>query len=187
MEYVPVVNENDEWLFSARRGAVHDEENPLWHRSVTVLTFQTPERENLLVQRRSADKERKPGHLEFPGGHVESGETYLEAAIREYSEELLDRRPDQTSITADDFTAVQKIDKMSHDNYEKVKVYSTVYDGPFDLSDEVDSVWYEPVDELDDNMARHPDIYTNSTKQSFEEYFESQSNSGFSPVYLKRD
>lgn len=172
MEYVPVVNEDDEWIYSARRDIVHDEEKPLWHRSVTVLTFASEDREQLLVQRRSSNKERKPGYREFTGGHVESGESYREAAIREYAEELLDRPPEHTSIESEDFEKVIKLDKQSPDNHEKVAVYSTVYDGPFDLSDEVDSAWYAPVDEVLEDIEENPGEYTNSAVRSFEEYFE---------------
>ena len=172
MEYVPVVDEDDEWIYSARRELVHDEENPLWHRSVTVVTFKTEEKEELLVQRRSADKERKPGLLEFTGGHVLSGESYREAAIREYCEELMDRTPEQTSIQDEDFQDIGKLDKESPDNREKVEVYSTVYDGPFDLSEEVDAAWYAPVEEVAEDIYENPERYTNSTVESLENCLE---------------
>lgn len=167
-----MVDEDDQHLFDARRAHVHDEENPLWHRSVTVLTFRTEERDEMLIQRRSRNKERKPGLLEFAGGHVLSGEGYREAAIREYAEELLDRRPEQTNIGAEDFQELEKLDKKSPDNYEKVAVYSTVYDGPLELSDEVMEAEYVPVQEVAQDISQNPENYTNSTVESFQAYQE---------------
>jgi isopentenyldiphosphate isomerase len=172
LEYVPVVDEEDQYLFDMRRELVHDEKNPLWHRSVTVLTFRTENRDEILIQRRSRDKERKPGLLEFAGGHVLSGEEYREAAIREYAEELLDRRAELTSIDMEDFRQLEKIDKKSPDNYEKVSVYSTVYDGPLDLSDEVMEAEYVSVQELAQDIEQNPENYTNSTLESFRAYNE---------------
>ncbi|WEL23475.1 NUDIX domain-containing protein [Candidatus Nanohalovita haloferacivicina] len=177
IEYVPVVDEDDEWMYNARRELVHDEENPAWHRSVTVLTFRTDEQEELLVQRRSEDKERKPGLLEFTGGHVLSGESYREAAIREYCEELMDREPEQTSIEDDDFEELTNVDKKSPDNWEKVSVYHTIYDGPLDLSEEVDSAWYAPVDEVVEDIEDNPEMYTNSAVESLKAYLESSEGS----------
>lgn len=184
MEYVPVVDENDEWLYSMRREHVHDQENPLWHRSVTALTFRTEEKQELLVQRRSADKERKPGLMEFTGGHVLSGESYREAAIREYCEELLDREPEQTSIEDSDFEELVKLDKKSPDNWEKVSVYQTVYDGPFDLSEEVDSAEFAPVDKVAKDIENNPEMYTNSAVESLTEYLESSDNSNSEEVRI---
>ncbi len=169
---MPVVDEEDEWLFNARREHVHSDQNPLWHRSATVLTFRTEERDEILVQRRSQEKERKPGLLEFTGGHVLAGESYREAAIREYCEELMDRRPGNTSIQDKDFQELEKLDKKSSDNWEKTAVYSTVYDGPFDLSDEVEEAWYAPVEEVEMDISENPDKYTNSATRSLESYLE---------------
>ncbi len=43
---------------------------------------------NLLIQKRSANKKRFPCYYEIVGGHVDEGETYLDAAKRELFEEL---------------------------------------------------------------------------------------------------
>jgi 8-oxo-dGTP pyrophosphatase MutT (NUDIX family) len=171
-EYVPVIDEDDEVLYNARRSVCHSEENPLWHRSVTVLTFRSDDMEEILVQRRSDEKERKPGLLEFAGGHVLAGEDYCEAAIREYSEELLDRPPEDTGIEYEDFLSLGKVDKRSPDNCEKVAVYATVYNGSFDLSDEVADAWFEPFEDVVQDIGSRPERYTNSTRRSLEEFLE---------------
>ena len=41
-----------------------------------------------LVEKRRLDKGADPGYFEVPGGHVERGETFLEALRREMMEEL---------------------------------------------------------------------------------------------------
>ncbi len=42
----------------------------------------------VLVERRRMDRETYPGAVVIPGGHVEPGETYVEACRRELKEEL---------------------------------------------------------------------------------------------------
>jgi len=44
---------------------------------------------NLLYEVRSKNLSRQPGQISFPGGRVERGEEFSEAAVRECSEELL--------------------------------------------------------------------------------------------------
>lgn len=43
--------------------------------------------EKILVNKRSESKEKFPGYLSIPGGHIEVGETALFAAMREVREE----------------------------------------------------------------------------------------------------
>lgn len=173
-EYVSVVDEEDNVVYNARRSLCHSDENPLWHRSVTVLTFESEDMENVLLQQRSGDKERKPGLMEFAGGHVLAGEDYCEAAIREYAEELLDRTPEQTSIEYEDFWPLGRMDKKSEDNWEKVAVYATVYDGPFNLSEEVRDAWFEPFETAVEDIHSRPERYTNSTKRALEEFYDQE-------------
>ncbi|MBI2356447.1 NUDIX hydrolase [Candidatus Dojkabacteria bacterium] len=44
-------------------------------------------KDEILLQRRSSNLEFFPKYLSFPGGHVDEGETVLEAVIKEISEE----------------------------------------------------------------------------------------------------
>ena len=44
---------------------------------------------NILYELRSKDLKAQPGEISFPGGKVEKGESFKEAAIRETVEELL--------------------------------------------------------------------------------------------------
>lgn len=79
-----VVDENDNVIGQALRSEIHAK--GLLHREANVL-FVTPQKE-IVLQKRSMTKQNNPGLLSVTvGGHVDCGETYLDAAIRETFEE----------------------------------------------------------------------------------------------------
>jgi isopentenyldiphosphate isomerase len=85
-EIFDLVDEQDRVLSRTTRTSVHG--NPaLIHRVAHVLVFNS--RSELFLQKRSATKDVQPGRWDTSvGGHVASGETYAQAAIREMTEEL---------------------------------------------------------------------------------------------------
>lgn len=85
-EIFDVVDENDTVIGRASRAEVHG--NPtLIHRVAHVLVFDSAGR--LFLQRRSPDKDVQPDKWDTSvGGHVDAGEYYDEAALREMREEL---------------------------------------------------------------------------------------------------
>lgn len=84
-EVFDVVNEKDEVVGNALRSEVHQDKS-LIHRSVAVLVFQN---DRLYLQRRSKTKDTYAGYWTCScSGHVDTGETYKDAAKRELSEEL---------------------------------------------------------------------------------------------------
>lgn len=83
-ELFDVVNNDDEVIGTAKRHEVH--EQGLYHRGVHVWLY-TDEKE-LIFEKRSMTKDLYPGKLNATvGGHVSSGETYIETAVRELEEE----------------------------------------------------------------------------------------------------
>jgi len=83
-EILDIVNDSDEVIGQAERDRVHRE--GLVCRLVYVC-FYTANRE-VILQKRSDTKKNDPGKLTTTvSGHVASGQTYLEAAVRETVEE----------------------------------------------------------------------------------------------------
>ena len=84
-ELFDVCDLEDRVIGQARRADVHARN--LLHRAVHVWVFRTDGQ--LVVQRRSASKDQYPNGLtSSASGHLDSGEDYLTAAIRELGEEL---------------------------------------------------------------------------------------------------
>lgn len=84
-ELFDVVDEEDQVIGQAHRSVVHAQQ--LLHRAVHVFLFNS--RGELLIQHRSATKDEFPLCLtSSASGHVDSGESYAQAAIRELREEL---------------------------------------------------------------------------------------------------
>jgi isopentenyl-diphosphate delta-isomerase type 1 len=84
-EFLDVVNDDDVVIGRDSRRTVH--EIGLQHRGVHVFLFDADG--NMLIQKRSADRASAPSLLDCSiSEHVQSGESYLEAAIRGMKEEM---------------------------------------------------------------------------------------------------
>jgi len=84
-ELMDVVNERDEVVDIASQGDVYQKNLP--HRIVHVLLFN--EAGEMALQLRSKTKSFCPSHWSTAvGGHVQSGESYEQAALREMKEEI---------------------------------------------------------------------------------------------------
>ena len=86
MELFDIVDDDDNVIGTARRSECHG--NPaLIHRAVHVLVINA--NGDMLLQKRSAHKDIQPGKWDTSvGGHLEPGESYRDAAVREMREEL---------------------------------------------------------------------------------------------------
>lgn len=69
---------------------------------------------HILYELRSHDLSTQPGEISFPGGRVERGESYREAAIRETMEEL--------NITSDNIEIMGQLDYFV--SYSNISIYS---------------------------------------------------------------
>jgi isopentenyldiphosphate isomerase len=125
-EIFDVVDEQDKVIGQASRQEVHS--NPsLIHRVVHVLVF-NPEGK-LFLQKRSPFKDMQPGKWDTSvGGHVDAGESYEQAAIREMSEEL--------GVQGAKLVLLHTYLHRNPFESEFVRSYQCYWDGPFKLDPE---------------------------------------------------
>jgi len=149
-EYFDVVNERDEPVGRALRREVHA--RGLWHRAVHVLVFDSAGR--VFLQKRSMRKDMSPGLWDSScSGHLDAGEGYDAAAVRELGEELGLRsapRPERT----------RRIEACAETGWEFCWVYRLRHDGPFVLHpEEIErGEWLAP-DEVTRRIAARPEDY----------------------------
>ena len=142
-EYFDIVDDNDNVIGSALRSECHGDPS-LVHRTAHVLVFNPAGQ--LLLQKRSIHKDIQPGKWDTSvGGHLDPGESYRDAAIREMAEELgIINVPIQFLY----------ISKMRNEiESENVATYLVVYDGSITFAeDEIDEVRFWPADEINSNI-----------------------------------
>jgi len=85
-EYIDVISPDGNLTgVSKSRNEIHQE--GIWHRSVHIWVLN--DKEELLIQRRALEKESHPGLWDVScAGHIESGDSSRQAAVRELKEEL---------------------------------------------------------------------------------------------------
>jgi len=141
-EIFDIVDERDVVIGQAPRGQVHAE--GLRHRAVHILVWNS--RGQLFLQKRSMNKDQMPGvWTTSASGHVDSGEDYITAAVREIGEEL--------GVHLNGSQPLERLFKhpaCRHTGEEFIEVYQTTWDGQMTLDhEEIDSgAWYAP-EELD--------------------------------------
>ena len=124
-EWFDVVNERDEVIRRATRREVHA--TGLWHRAVHVLVFNTTGR--VLLQKRSTLKDLSPGLWDSScSGHLDAGEDYDAAAIRELGEEFGVRLENAQTPTR-----WFRLEACEPTGWEFVWVYRLRYDGAITL------------------------------------------------------
>ncbi|MFH1199537.1 MAG: NUDIX domain-containing protein [Candidatus Micrarchaeota archaeon] len=112
------VDKNDKIIGSVSRRDAHSKH--IFHRAVHVWLFDL--RGRVFLQQRSATKDTNP--LKWGssmGGHVDRGESYEAAAVRETAEEL------GLKVELDDLVFVQKFSPTAATNWEFVKLYFVAY------------------------------------------------------------
>lgn len=155
MEYLDVVNEKDEVIGRASYQDVY--KKLLTHRIVHILIFNSQGK--MALQLRSKQKSFCPLHWSTSvGGHVHSGETYEEAALRECQEEL--GRKVKIKFAYKDLFESQRYEK----GLKKILVtFKSADNGPFKPSPrEVKVVRFFSLDEIQKMVSRgekfHPEL-----------------------------
>lgn len=135
-ELFDVVDEHDQVIGRERRDEVHARK--LRHRAVHVLCFDHAGR--VFLQRRSLLKDSAPGRwCASCSGHLDAGEDYDTAAVRELAEEI--------GVLVDGPASLQRwlrLDARRETGMEFVWIYRVVHEGPFTLhpAEIMDGAWF---------------------------------------------
>jgi isopentenyldiphosphate isomerase len=139
-ELFDIVDEKGRIVGRAPRAACHGDPS-LAHRVVHILVFSRAG--DLLLQKRGLDKDIQPGKWDTSvGGHLDAGETYGEAVLRELAEELgvAGAAPERLY----DYVWRNEIET------EHIRVYRLVHDGPFRFQEsEIDAIRFWTLAEIE--------------------------------------
>ena len=151
-EWLDIVNERDEIIGTATRDHIHSE-NYL-HRSSHIALFNS--RGEIFVQLRSMSKDNNAGLWDTSAaGHVDSGECYLDCAVRELSEEL------GVVVEPSALQRVGRLKPTKQNGFEFTEVFTVCSEQKLVLQvDEIDDGrWLEPY-ALNQWMSDQPDAFT---------------------------
>jgi isopentenyldiphosphate isomerase len=122
MELLDVVDENNNLTgIQKNKDIIH--EKGLLHREIAV--FIQNEKGEFLIQKRSANKKQAPNKWCLTTGHVELGEEYDKAAIREVKEELGIEIKEEDLIPLGIFKQSVKSGKAINNSFMKYYFYKT--------------------------------------------------------------
>lgn len=156
-EMLDVVDAQDQVVGCASRAEIHRRG---WrHRAVHILLSHPDGR--VFLQRRSKNKDCSPGLWDTSAaGHVDRGEDYLTAAIRELAEEL--------SISGATLNPLWRLPASEETGAEFVQVYSCqCADEPIPDAHEIaDSAWFH-VDHIDAWLAREGEKFTRTFREIY--------------------
>lgn len=148
MEILDIVNENDDVVGALSRDEIH--RDGLIHRASHMLLFNSAHQ--VFLQKRSMSKDNDPGLWDSSSaGHVDTGESYRQCAVRELEEEL------GLIISTDDLTMRFKLRPVSATGMEFAVVYTLISDQPLTLdSTEIDDGKWLNLDNVDFWIAERP-------------------------------
>lgn len=171
MNEVVVVNEKDEVIGTMPRAEAHSNGTP--HRIAVV--YLENDKNEILIQ------ERISGTLDHSSaGHVDPGETYHQAALREAKEELGIESVELTSIGKGISDEMGRKDRNDDGKLEhRVHVYEVFvcYAEPQELApDEVKSVYWAKAGDILKDMEINPRKYSGGFKSSIRIYLNWKNN-----------
>lgn len=149
-EIFDVVDENDQVIGQATRAEVHAEK--LVHRAVHVFVFN--KRGDLLLQKRSLLKDACPGVWDSSvSGHLDAGEDYATAAVRELEEEM-------GIVCEGELEEIARISPCAGTGWEHVRLFRTYHDGNLRFpSAEIDAAVWFPLTEIEAWIANRPEDF----------------------------
>lgn len=164
-ETVDIVDESDNLLGQKLKSECH--QNKILHRGSNVFAFKDNSFKEILIQKRSLKKKSNPGKLCTPGGHLQAGETYLEGAKREFTEEMFNSGVNGKLK----FEELFKIKKFTDEDYEYITLFRTISKGPFSPNPkEVSSSFFEDIGVTLKKIEKEPKNYSATTILLLKEY-----------------
>ena len=136
VEYFDVVDIFDRVVGLAPRHYIHA--NKLFHRAIHVLVFNS--KGEVFLQKRSLDKDTAPGKwVSSCSGHVDTGEYYFDAAVRELGEEI-------GLYHTEDLNLAMIEQARPETGYEHVHLFTCSHDGELklDFNEVSDGLWIDP-------------------------------------------
>ncbi|MFT4175845.1 MAG: 16S rRNA (adenine(1518)-N(6)/adenine(1519)-N(6))-dimethyltransferase RsmA [Luteolibacter sp.] len=160
-EIFDVVDENDQVVDRKTRGEVHA--RGLLHRAVHVFVFN--KRGDLLLQQRSHLKDVHPGVWDSSvAGHLDSGEDYTPAAIRELEEEMgikVDSPPEE----------IAKISPSAATGWEHVRLFRVHHHGPLSYpAAEIEAAMWFPPEEIQAWVEARPEDFASGFLECWKAY-----------------
>ena len=158
-EMFDVVDMNDFVIDQADRNSVH--RNKLIHRAVHVFILNR--NDEILLQKRSLLKDTCPGLWgSSASGHLDSGEEYESAAIRELKEEL--------GIVAK-LHQVSKIEPSVNTGWEFVSLFKCEHNGPFSWPfSEVEALGFFEIKMVSKWIEERPEDFSSGFIECFKSY-----------------
>lgn len=152
-EIFDVVDENDTITGTSSRAEVH--ERNLMHRAVHIFVFN--KNGDLYLQKRSMGKDMNPGVWDSSvSGHLDSGEDYLSAAIRELSEEM-----GIEEVSPEELKEVSSISPSEQTGWEHIRLFTLNHVGSIHFpAAEIDSMMPFPLEEIRMWSERRPEDFS---------------------------
>ncbi|MEA2038125.1 MAG: NUDIX domain-containing protein [Nanoarchaeota archaeon] len=158
-EMVDVIDDNDKVIKTVPRAEIR--KNNLGHRSAHLLIFNS--KRELLITKRSEDKDIEPGFYEYPAGMLSANESYEENAKREIYEEPGIQNPEMEFLF--DFRYKDDI------RNQFIRVFKVIYDGNIKPMDgEVTDYVFLPKDKLQETIKEKKDRFCKNRIAVLEKY-----------------
>jgi isopentenyldiphosphate isomerase len=165
-EIVDIVDDQDKIIGQELKSNCHA--NKLLHRGAAILVFKDNSYQDTLIQKRSIIKNSNPQKSCIPGGHLSSGDKYIDGAKRELQEENFHEQKLPSEI---EFEELFKIKKSTDNDHEFNVVYRVIYPGPFSNDPkEVEDSYFMNINSLVIDIDKNPENYTETTRLLVKEY-----------------